>query len=117
MQLTLRHNGNIKMRLAWITLCLLLTTGALLAQGDRGTITGTIQDSTGAVISEASITATNVETGANYNTKSTTTGNYTLSQLPTGSYKVSVESQGFKTYVRSGITVPVAQTLRIDVPL
>jgi len=105
------------MRLAWITLCLLLTTGALLAQGDRGTITGTIQDSTGAVISEASITATNVETGANYNTKSTTTGNYTLSQLPTGSYKVSVESQGFKTYVRSGITVPVAQTLRIDVPL
>ena len=104
-------------RLDRVTLCLLLTAGVVFAQGDRGTITGTIGDSTGAAITSVSVSATNTETGAHYETASTSTGNYTLSELPAGSYKVSVAAQGFKTYVRSGITVLVAQTLRIDIVL
>ena len=48
---------------------------------------------------------------------STETGNYTLAQLPAGVYQVAVELPGFKTYVRQGINVLVAQTLRIDVVL
>src|SRR5438552_11201223 len=87
------------------------------AQSDRGTITGTISDATGAVIPGASVVATNGETGAKYETISTETGNYTLTQLPPGVYSMSAELPGFKKYVRQGITVLVAQTLRIDFSL
>lgn len=87
------------------------------AQSDRGTITGTISDPTSAVIPGANVAAINSETGVRYETISTETGNYTLGQLPAGVYQLSVELPGFKKYSRQGITVLVAQTLRIDVRL
>src|ERR1700744_4626002 len=105
------------MRSIRITLGLILAAASLFAQGDRGTITGTVADSTGAAVANASIVAKNIETGASYQTASTTTGNYTLSELPAGSYELSATVAGFKKYVRTGITVLVAQTLRIDVTL
>jgi hypothetical protein len=52
-----------------------------------------------------------------YEAASTTTGNYTLSQLPAGTYELSITVPGFKKYTRSGLTVQVAETLRIDVSL
>lgn len=87
------------------------------AQSDRGTITGTVSDPAGAVISSAPVDIRNVETGATYQTVSSTTGNYTLSQLPVGNYELSVIVPGFKRYVRQSITVGVAQTFRIDISL
>jgi len=105
------------MRPILAVLCLLLVVSAGFAQSDRGTVTGAIADQTSAVIPGASIVATNTETGARYETISTETGNYTLAQLPAGVYQLSVELPGFKKYVRQGITVQVAQTLRIDVAL
>src|SRR5262249_10988826 len=48
---------------------------------------------------------------------STATGNYTIPQLPAGDYEVTINVPGFKRYVRRGITVPVAQTVRVDVQL
>ena len=106
------------MRPILITLtCMLLMCGIAFAQSDRGTITGTISDPAGALIPGASIEAKNSETGALYNVASTSTGNYTLAQLPIGVYQLSVSVPGFKQFVRTGITVLVAQTLRIDVSL
>src|SRR5947209_7591849 len=94
-----------------------LVSSTTFAQSDRGTITGTIADPAGAIIAVAAIEARNLETGGAYRTVSTNTGNYTLSELPAGSYELTVAVPGFKRYVRSGITVLVAQTLRIDVAL
>ena len=65
-----------------LIVCVLVFAGSALAQGDRGTITGTVADATNAVIPGASITATNSQTTAKYETVSTETGNYTLAQLP-----------------------------------
>jgi Carboxypeptidase regulatory-like domain len=96
---------------------LCLAVSMSFAQSDRGTITGTISDPTRAVIPGVNIVATNTETAARYETVSTETGNYTLAQLPPGVYQISAELPGFKRYVRQGITVLVAQTLRIDVAL
>ncbi len=98
-------------------LCLLLVAGMAFSQSARGTITGTISDSAGAVIPNASIQAKNTETGATYNVASTLTGNYTFAQLPAGVYQLSTSVPGFKQYLRTGITVLVAQTLRIDIRL
>ena len=96
---------------------LLFLASVAFAQSDRGTITGSISDPTNAVIPGASIVATNGETGTRYETISTETGNYTLTQVPPGVYELSVELPGFKKYVRKGINVLVAQTLRLDVSL
>ena len=90
---------------------------AVFAQTDRGTITGTIADPAGAVVSGAKIEAKNVATGATYEVASTDTGNYTLSQLPAGAYEMSVTVSGFKKFVRQNLTVQVAGTIRVDVVL
>src|SRR5438876_4535109 len=105
------------MRPLFVSLCILLVIGAAFGQSDRGTVTGTVSDATGAVIPGANVVATNTETSTKYETVSTETGNFTLTQLPPGVYQISVELPGFKRYVRQGITVLVAQILRIDVAL
>jgi hypothetical protein len=102
--------------LSLFTCCLVLAVCAF-AQSDRGTITGTVTDPAGAVVANAPITAKNVGTGVEYSGATSTTGNYTLLQLPAGAYQVTVNVPGFKKYSRAGLTVEVAQTLRIDVGL
>src|SRR5437667_10175419 len=97
-----------------VLFCLFLISLSAFAQSDRGTMTGTVSDTTGAVIPGVSIVATNVETGARYQTVSTETGNYTLAQMPAGLYQLSAELPGLKRYVRQGITVLGAQALRPD---
>src|SRR5206468_4215842 len=101
----------------FVSSSLFLAVAVTFGQSDRGTVTGTVSDATGAVIPGASVVATNTETAAKYETISTDTGNYTLSQLPAAVYQMCVELPGFKRYVRQGLTVLVAQTLRIDVAL
>ncbi len=106
------------MRSILIAVCsLLLVAGAAFAQTSRGTITGTITDPAGAVISSVTIEARNIETGSVHQAGSSATGNYTLAELPAGIYRLSVSVPGFKQYVRTGITVMAAQTLRIDIAL
>jgi type V secretory pathway adhesin AidA len=70
--------------------------GIAFAQGDRGTITGTVQDPAGAVVAGASVEAKNSQTGGAYSAATTGTGNFTLAQLPAGTYEVNVSSAGFK---------------------
>jgi len=76
-----------------------------------------VTDPAGAMIPNAAIEAKNTQTGAVYQTVSSATGNYTLPQLPVGVYQLSASQTGFKQYMRTGITVMVAQTLRIDIAL
>jgi hypothetical protein len=94
----------------------LLAFGAF-AQSDRGTITGTVSDPSGAMIPAAKITLTNVDTGAKWETVTTETGNYTLPSLPVSTYKLSVEASGFSRYEQTNIRVQVAVTTRIDIAL
>src|SRR5262245_35386888 len=100
-----------------IAVCLLVFSLAALGQTDRGTITGTVSDATGAVIPGVSIEAKNVQTGAVYQAASSETGNYTLAQLPAGTYEFSAGLPGFKKFVRTGVIVSVATVLRIDATL
>src|SRR5579871_1428062 len=96
-------------------LCLFILPA--FSQSDRGTITGTVTDPAGAVVSNAAVQARNTSTGAIYQGASTDTGNYTLAQLPVGPYELTVTAPGFKVYARNGLTVENAQTQRIEVSL
>jgi len=95
---------------------LFLLSLPLVAQSDRGTITGTILDPGGAVVPNAPIEVKNVETGNTFQVGSSATGNYVV-QVPTGNYELSVTVAGFKRFVRQNLAVPVEQTVRIDVTL
>ncbi len=95
----------------------LICTLAVFAQGDRGTVTGTVSDPTGAVVPNASIVVTNSDTGAVYRVGTTNTGNYTLANLPAGNYTLTVESAGFKRFARPGLLIHVAETVRVDAVL
>ncbi len=104
------------MRLRFAAIMLLCAAGAF-AQGDRGTITGTITDRTGAVVPNASIELTNQQTQAKSDVGTSSTGNYTLANVPVGTYEFAVSAMGFKKYVRPGIIVQVGETIRVDATL
>ena len=89
----------------------------LLGQGDRATITGTVTDSSGAVIPGATVTLVNENTGAKAETVTTDTGNYTVPQLPVGTYTLTFTKEGFTRYQRTGVQAVLAVTSRVDVVL
>ena len=107
----------MRIRRLLVIVCLFLSASKAFAQTDRGTLTGTVSDTTGAVIPGVAIEAKNVQTGAAYQAGSSETGNYTLAQLPAGTYELSALLPGFKKFVRTGVIVSVATVLRIDVRL
>jgi hypothetical protein len=92
----------------------LLGITAALAQGNRGSITGTVTDPAGAVVVNVAVEGKNIDSGGLYKTVSTTTGNYTLSELPPGNYEVTFTASGFKTFKRGPLDVGARQILRID---
>src|SRR5215472_2463160 len=75
---------------------LILAGPALLnAQAVSGELTGTVYDATGASIPNATVTATNTETGVQTAAETTSTGQYRLRNLPAGTYNVNVVAAGF----------------------
>src|SRR5262245_55532741 len=87
------------------------------AQTERGTIRGTVQDPTGAIVAGAKITATNVATNARVEVVSTESGIYNIPGLPAGTYLVTAEMTGFKKLNRENVTVAVAAVVGIDLKL
>jgi len=105
------------MKAKCVLLLVVLIPAALWAQGDRGTITGTVTDPANAVVPGAKVIVKNMDTGATWETVTTGTGNYTVPALPIGQYEVTVEAAGFKRTSQPGVRVEVAQTVRIDIGL
>ena len=90
-----------------VLLCAL--SAAAFAQQETATISGTITDSTGAVVPRAVVVVTNVQTGITVRTTATESGSYLVPSLRPGDYSVAVESKGFQKTVRTGVTLQVAQ--------
>jgi hypothetical protein len=88
-----------------------------LAQSDRGGITGRVTDQAGAVIPDAKVTATNIETNEVREVATNSEGNYTIPQLPAATYTVKVEVAGFKTASVEDIKIAVQITRTLDITL
>ena len=78
----------------------LMASLPLLAQKITGDISGTVQDTTGAVVKDVKITATNSATGETRSATTSDSGFYRVIELPPGIYKVSATAPGFKTSAR-----------------
>src|SRR5580693_3627233 len=83
----------------------------LQAQVDTGSITGTITDASGAVVSGAKVTLTNEGTAASLSTTAGSDGGYRFSPVRIGSYKIEVSAQGFKTSTEIHIGVDVSSNV------
>ena len=82
--------------------------------GVGGNISGTVRDSSGAVVSKATVTVTNTDTGVAQTVSSDDKGAYSFLNLPVGHYNLAVTLAGFKPYKLSGVVVNVNDALLID---
>ena len=98
-----------------VSLLALCLPGRLTAQLDRGEITGTVEDPSGAIVPKATIDLTNDDTSARITTKSTATGTYVFDDVLPGKYTVEAQAPGFQKYVVHGAIVQVQQVLTVDI--
>lgn len=98
-------------------LFLFLSACVAFSQLPTATVRGVVRDSTGAVVPGTTLTAHNVETGQTRTAVSGNNGGYRFLALPVGNYEVRVEHPGFKTAIRSGLTLAVAQEAVVDFAL
>jgi carboxypeptidase family protein/TonB-dependent receptor-like protein len=89
----------------------------VLGQTVGATVTGTVTDYTGAVLTQASVVAAHRNTGVEYPTQSNDAGVYTITGLPIGTYVVKAESQGFKSVTTNPMKLEVGQIARVNLKL
>jgi outer membrane receptor protein involved in Fe transport len=109
------HNRQTAHR-TWRLLLLLLAAFSLvagarvLAQSGRGTLTGTVKDVSGSVVSGASLNLKEANTGSTYVGTSSNEGLFTFPELQPGTYTLEVNAAGFGSFQQAGIVVEVAST-------
>ncbi len=96
---------------------LLLMVSAALAQESTGSISGTVNDPSGAVVPQAEITVTNVQTGNVRKEHSNSAGLFVATNLAVGDYTVTAEARGFKKFEATHIRLDVNDRLTIPVHL
>jgi hypothetical protein len=95
----------------------LLTVGISAFAQDTANVNGTVQDKSGAVIPGAKVTVENPSKGYTRNLVSDSAGYYSISAVPIGDYVITAEAPGFEKLVRSGITLGVGQSQRVDMQM
>lgn len=101
-----------------VLVCLGLAGAAFAQQAGLGSITGVVQDASGAVIPSAKVTVANESKGITRNIETNAEGIFTAPSLtPAPGYTVRVEAQGFALYERKDIQLQVGQQLNLTVPL
>ena len=102
--------------LAGVLLLLLGFAPFLAAQG-FGSIQGTVSDSSGALISSATVTATQVNTGHTIVVTTNQSGRYVFPQLLPAQYSIKVSAPNFAAYMQNGITLQADQAISLNIPL
>lgn len=87
---------------------------SLQLHAQSASVSGTITDSTGAVVPNAQVTARNLATNLSRTTTSGSTGAYSITNLEVGSYEITAKKDGFKTYRLPSVDLTVAHVSTID---
>ncbi|HEV7676804.1 MAG TPA: carboxypeptidase regulatory-like domain-containing protein [Candidatus Angelobacter sp.] len=103
-------NCKLRDKLILVATCLALLSAASFGQVLKGSISGTVTDPQGAVVSGAQVKATNTSTGAPLTTTTDGSGLFHFNLIPVGDYKVEVSAPGFKTAVQNQILVTARDT-------
>src|SRR6202044_3116243 len=95
----------------------LLSSAPAYAQYYPGRVTGTVQDSSGAVVAGADVKLTAADIGFERAGTTTAEGTFSFPQLPLGTFKLTVVMQGFNTFVQTGIVTSLENVNEIQVTL
>ncbi|HEY7306281.1 MAG TPA: carboxypeptidase regulatory-like domain-containing protein [Bryobacteraceae bacterium] len=95
----------------------LFALSTLFAQESTGTISGVVTDPSGAVIPNATVTVTQVQTGSARTTTTNANGLFVITNLPVGNYSLAAEGHGFKKFEMQNIRLDVNDRLNIPVHL
>src|SRR5437870_5539637 len=98
-------------------LFVLSVTAAFCQTNTSQEISGLVQDASGSVAPNVSVTAKNTDTGLTRTARSNETGFYLISNLPIGTYDVSAEAAGFKKFVTTGVVLSVNSKMAVGVKL
>jgi hypothetical protein len=102
----------------FVVMALLAVSGPLRAQDITGSIAGTVKDPSGAVVADATVTITNMDTGLRVRTGRTNGyGEYSAPLLQIGHYSVTIEAPGFKKFIQKDIQLNVNDKLTVNCTL
>jgi len=87
------------------------------AQSTGGRILGRVEDTSGAVLANVKVTATNDATGITRETKTNASGDYVFPEVPVGIYTLTFDLSGFKTNVRKSVTLDVNQVITLNMSM
>jgi hypothetical protein len=99
-----------------LSLCLICST-LMSAQSTGGRILGRVADSSGAVLANVKVTATNDATGIARETKTNASGDYVFPEVPVGTYTLSFDLSGFKTNVHKNVVLDVNQVITLNMSM
>src|SRR5260370_90186 len=94
-----------------------LATGVAFGQADQGAIVGLVQDASGAVVSNAQVTLTNVDNGLALQAQTDGSGNYVFSPVKIGNYNVTVTAPGFSRTTQEHIQLHVQDRIAVNIQL
>ena len=95
----------------------LLLSFMALAQTSRGTVSGIVADTTGAVIAGATVTLTNTQTGLSRSTVTNEEGLYRFDAVDLGLYTVRITATGFGAITKNNIMINANQISQVDTAL
>src|SRR5579862_2972688 len=109
---------HVRRFLSFVTMAILLFAWrSMSAQVDQGTITGVVQDTTGAVVPNAVVVLTNIDTNLVLRQTTDSSGVYVFSPLKVGHYRVSASAPGFATTTQENLQLDVQARLNIAITL
>ena len=109
----LRTCRTVSLKACLVCVCLIFASAAF-AQLPTATILGEVRDSSRGVLAGTTLTARNVDTGQTRVTVSGSDGGFRFPGLPIGTWELTVELSGFRTEVRTGLTLSVTQEAVVD---
>src|SRR5216683_3352920 len=96
---------------------LLVQTQTAFGQVDQGSVSGTVQDASGAVVPNAKVTLLNKDVGLSLETTTKAGGEYIFTPVRIGNYSVSATAPGFSTTTQENLHVDLAQHLTVNIQL
>jgi hypothetical protein len=100
-----------------LTISVFLAGPLIYGQVNTGTISGIVEDASGAAIAGSAVTVRHVDTGTSRSLVTDAGGRYTAPDLPLGNYEVEAQHMGFQTEVRSGINLTVGREAVVNLSL
>lgn len=102
------------MKIQAFVVAIVIVLASLAWAGTTGSISGTVKDASGALISGATVQILNTAQGVQKKIESDGNGWYTFPSLPVGHYDIQIEAPGFKGEKRTGLTIDADSALRVD---